>query len=87
MSVVELIRSGKARDQILAKCARNIWHITSKVNINLVLNHIPGECNEVSDLLSRWEGSLNDFYKLANLLFQFHWIPVYMDMTILNDSI
>ena len=29
MAVVEIIRSGRARDPILAKCARNIWLITS----------------------------------------------------------
>ena len=63
MSVVEVIRSGKARDQILAKCARNIWLITSILNISLVVNHIPGERNAVVDLLSRWKGSLNDFTK------------------------
>ena len=43
MVVVNVIRSGRARDHILAKCAHNIWLITSIFNINLVVNHIPGQ--------------------------------------------
>ena len=33
MAVVDVIRSGHARDQILAKCAHNIWIITYIFNI------------------------------------------------------
>ena len=87
MVVVEVIRSGKARDQTLAKCARNIWLITSIFNIHLVVNHIPGECNTVADLLSRWKGSANDFQKLGDLLPKFQWVPVHIDITKLNDCI
>ena len=54
MAVVDVIRTGRARDQILAKCARNIWLITSIFNINLVVSHIPGQQNALTDLLSRW---------------------------------
>ena len=87
MPVVDVIRSGRAGDQILAKCAHNIWLITSIFNINLVVNHIPGQHNAVADLLSRWEGSSDDFCKLKNLLPHFHWIPVHIDMTKLNDTV
>ena len=87
MAVVDVIRSGRARDQILAKCARNIWLITSIFNINLVVNHIPGQENTVADLLYRWKGSSDDFLKLGNLLPQFHWVPVHIDMTRLNDTV
>ena len=57
MAVVDVIRSGRAKDQTLAKYACNIWLITLIFNINLVVNHIPGEHNAVADLLSRWKGS------------------------------
>ena len=40
MAVVEVIRSGKARDQTLAKCARNIWLITSIFNIHPFQLHL-----------------------------------------------
>ena len=84
MAMVEVIRSGKARDQTLAKCARNIWLIISIFNIHLVVNHIPGERNIVADFLSRRKGF---FFKLGNLLPQFHWVPVHIDITKLNDCI
>ena len=87
MAVVDVIRSGRARDQTLVKCARTIWLITSIFNINLVVNHIPGEHNAVADLLSRWKGSSDDFLKLGNLLPHFHWIPVNIGMTKLSDTV
>ena len=87
MAVVEVIRSGKARDPTLAKCARNIWLLTSIFNIYLVVNHIPGQRNTLADLLSRWTGSINNFLKLQELLPQFSWIPIHIDITKLNDSI
>ena len=55
-AVVEVLRSGRARDPILATCARNIWLLTSIFNIQLMVNHIPGVKNEMADLLSRWQG-------------------------------
>ena len=87
MAVVEVIKSGKARDPTLAKCARNIWLITSIFNIQLVVNHIPGQHNTLADLLSRGTGSFNDFLKLEKLLPQFRWIPIHIDITKLNDYI
>ena len=57
MAVVEVIRYGRARDPVLATCARNIWLLTSMFNIELVINHIPGLHNVTADLLSRWQGT------------------------------
>ena len=45
MAVVEVLRSGKARDPILATCARNIWLLTAIFNIQLTATHIPGVQN------------------------------------------
>ena len=53
MAVVEVLRSGKARDSILATCARNIWLLSAMFNVELLVNHIPGSHNTVADLLSR----------------------------------
>ena len=58
MPVVEVLRSGRARDPILATCARNIWLLTSIFNIQLIVNYIPGVKNEMADLLSRWLGTI-----------------------------
>ena len=35
LAVVEVLRAGKARDNVLATCARNIWLLTSLFNIQL----------------------------------------------------
>ena len=40
MAVVEVLKSGKARDPILATCARNIWLLTAIFNIQLTVTHI-----------------------------------------------
>ena len=53
MAVVEVIRYGRARDPVLATCARSIWLLTSMFNIDLGVNHIPGLHNVTADLLSR----------------------------------
>ena len=43
MAVVEVLQAGKARDQILATCAGNIWLICAIYNIDLIVVHIPGK--------------------------------------------
>ena len=43
LAVVEVLDSGKTRDQFLALCARNVWLISAMCNIQLVFSHIPGK--------------------------------------------
>ena len=57
LPVVEVLKTGRARDEILAACARNIWLLTSIFNIQL---HIQGAKNTTADLLSRWRGTPAD---------------------------
>ena len=52
-AVVDVLSSGRAQDQILAMCARNVWLLTASCNIVLVVSHIQGSHNNVADLLSR----------------------------------
>ena len=40
LAVVEVLRSGKARDQLLASIARNVWLITAMYNVTLIVKHI-----------------------------------------------
>ena len=54
-AVIEVLSSGRARDQILAMCARNIWLLTATYNIALLVSHIQGTKNNVADLLSRYQ--------------------------------
>ena len=54
MAVIQVLTTGKARDQTLATCARNLWLIAVLNNIKLQFSHIPGKHNNLADLLSRW---------------------------------
>ena len=53
LSVVEVLTFCRAKDAILATCARNIWLLTAINNVNLVVSHIKGTDNTVADLLFR----------------------------------
>ena len=55
MAVVEVLLSDKTKDNVLATCARNIWMLTALFNITIHIEHIPGKCNVIADLLSRFK--------------------------------
>ena len=50
---VEVLTFGRAKDAILAACARNIWLLTAIYNVNLVVSNIKGIDNTVANILSR----------------------------------
>ena len=87
MAVVEVLRSGRARDPILATCARNIWLLTAIFNIQLMVNHIPGVKNELADLLSRWQGTDHQILTLSSFIPDYQWMPVHLDHTNLNECV
>ena len=64
LPVVEVLNIGRARDNILATCARNIWLLSALYNITLNVTHIAGSDNNVADLLSRWKNTSQDYEKL-----------------------
>ena len=53
-AVVNVLRSGRARDPYLAACARNIWMWAATHDINFTYTHVAGKNNRTADLLSRW---------------------------------
>ena len=53
LGVVQVVQTGKTRDQFLALCVRNIWLLTASHDIDLVISHIPGSKNTIADTLSR----------------------------------
>ena len=87
MAVVEVLNTGKARDSILATCARNIWLISAMFNVQFQFTHISGKQNSLADLLSRWTGHSSDKDKLHALCPHASWIPTHVDFTLLNDNI
>ena len=52
LAVVEVLTSGKTKDNFLATCARNVWLICAIFNIQIRVWHIPGKSNHIADLLS-----------------------------------
>ena len=87
MAVVEVLKSGRARDCVLAMCARNIWLLSAMFNVELVVNHIPGCHNVVADLLSRWQGTMADNNTLNTLIPDHIWIQTLTNLTMLNEHI
>ena len=87
MAVVEVLQAGKARDEILATCARNIWLICAIYNTDLIIVHIPGKQNVLADLLSRWTFSDVHLACLNAILPNFQWVPTHLDLTLLNNTI
>ena len=62
-SVVDVLSFGRALDQILATCARNVWLLSAMYNISIVVPHIQGTKNVVADLLSRWHNTADNYCK------------------------
>ena len=53
MAVLQVVRTGRIKDHMLALCLRNIWLITASFDIDLQIEHIQGSHNIQADLLSR----------------------------------
>ena len=87
LPVVEVIRTGRAKDQILASFVRYIWLLTTMYNIQLVVSHIVGQNNTFVDLLSRWHQTPNNEQKLAALLPIHQWIPAHINLMLFNTQI
>ena len=84
LAVVEILKSGKTRDEFLATCARIVWLLTAMYNIDIIVIHVPGVKNQVADLLSRWTVTCNAQYKRKQLLPDFIWTDTHTDLTKLN---
>ena len=56
-------------------------------NIHLIMVHIPGKCNAIADLLSRWLIVANPQDKLQKILSEFIWVNMHINLTALNYNI
>ena len=87
-AVVDFLSFGKARNSVLATCARNVWlYLSALYNITVVVSQVKGITNVVADLLSRWRGSREDSVKLHQLVDSPIWVDTLMDLTLLNHDI
>ena len=87
LAVVEVLTSGKTKDEYLATCGRNVCMLTALFNIHLTVLHIPGKANKVADLLSRWSITTDAKGKLNQLLPNHVWVPTHPDLLKLNTCI
>ena len=85
--VVVILTFGRARDPIMATCARNVWLLAAMFNVNIIVSHIKGLDTSVADLLSRWHLTADNFQKLYTFLENPIWVDTHMDLTLLNHDI
>ena len=52
-AVVQVVQTGRTRDEMLALCLRNIWLLSATYDITVTIKHIRGKANHIADLLSR----------------------------------
>jgi hypothetical protein len=67
-AAVSILQTSKGSDKVLQVIARNIWLLSASYDINLICEHIPGESNEIADLLSRWHSHRAPVAKLYQLI-------------------
>ena len=80
MAVVQVVGSGKTKDQYLAACLRNLWLLTAAHDIELSVEHIQGEKNVTADLLSRlYSNRVANVHLLSHLKDNFIWDKVSID--------
>ena len=79
-AVVTVLRSGKTRDAFLAASARNIWYLTALHDIDLQFTHIRGASNQLADILSRWQGSVQQIQFLHSQVSDPMWLQVSVDL-------
>lgn len=53
MSSSYALMTGRTRDQVLASCARELWHEAAKFGDRLTIEHKPGQLIPLADALSR----------------------------------
>ena len=82
-----MLRSGKTRDPYLAACARNIWYTAAAADIDLQYVHIRGVDSKVADVLSRWQGTIDQFNLLYHHIQRPVWLPVSQDMLELDPEL
>ena len=75
-AVVSVLSTGKTRDKVTAKYARNVFLWLSAFNIYIQVVHIPGKMNPVDDFLSRWHKTVNNVSKLQALVHPVIWIHI-----------
>ena len=86
-AVVSVLATGRTRDDTMATYARNIFMWLSAFNIDIKVVHVAGKLNPVADLLSRWQCTVNNHEKLAQLVQNVTWVSVSKDLLYVDQFI
>ena len=86
-SVVSVLTSGKTKDSVMAKYARNIFLWLSAFNIDIRVVHVPCKLNPVADLLSRWYTTHDNVKKLQDLVYPVTWVGVTQELLHVDETI
>ena len=86
-AVVAVLNSGKTRDPDLAAISRNIFMHCATFDTPLKIIHISGKDNNIADLLSRWDQTINPREKLKSLLPNFRVMLVEKQHMFINHNI
>ena len=75
-AVLTVLKTDKTQDPYLAACVRNIWYESALSDIDLQYPHIRGVDNKVADVLSRWQGSVEQIQWLYSQVQRSIWLQV-----------
>ena len=87
MVVVQVLSKGRTKDPFLGTCARNIWLLAAKNDVDLTYVHIQGKLNCVADLLSRWQYSQACYNQLKTFIPQPIWCSVTQEILEIDGEI
>ena len=79
LAVVQVVNTGKTKDEWLALALRNIWLILATYDIALRIKHIKGSHNVTADMLSRIYSNKaidNELYTRIKETCTWHKIPI-----------
>ena len=87
-AVVQVVQTGKTRDDMLALCLRNIWLTTATYDITLTIGHIEGKYSNIADALYRiYSDKPVNQHLLKNIQKSHIWWKIPLQFFNLNISI
>ena len=79
-AVVHVLSAGRTKDPFLGACARNVWLLAAKSDVEVSYVHVLGKNNQVADLLSRWANTADCYIRLQKFVMNPIWLPVNITM-------
>ena len=87
LGVVQSLSHFRIRDPFLMACARNIWLVAARSNIEFNVKHISGKSNRIADILSRWYVGININNEEREFFMQCKWYSITSDFLYIDYDI